>query len=78
MRDIWIPALIARVAEGTGLQPTRGSGTAQPSAAYFVASALKKRGFKITERQVNRIYWNRNQIAAKLEAAMPSIPSTIK
>jgi hypothetical protein len=78
MRDIWIPALIARVAEGTGLEPTRGSGGTQPSAAFFVAGALKKRGFKITERQVNRIYWSRHQIAAKLEAAMPELPSTIK
>jgi hypothetical protein len=78
MRDIWLPMVVQRVADGTGLAPTRSASTAEPSAAYFVAAGLKKRGFKIKEREVNRIYWNRKQIAARLEASMPGIPSTIK
>ena len=40
---------------------------------------MKRRGFKLTERQMNRIYWDRNKVAAELEASMPPIdPSTIK
>jgi hypothetical protein len=78
MRDVWIPTVIASVAAGTGLDPTRSGATPTPAAAYFVALAMKRRGFKITEREVNRIYWNRSKIAARLEDSMPQIPSTIK
>jgi hypothetical protein len=78
MRDIWLPLVVQNVAAGTGLQPTRSGSTATPSAAYFIALALKKRGFNVSERQLNRIYWDRNKIAARLEASMPAIPSTIK
>jgi len=49
-----------------------------PSAAYFFSRAMKKKGFKLSEREVNRIYWNRKEVAARLEASMPGIPSTIK
>jgi len=79
MRDIWLPAVVQRVADGTGLPPTRGANTVTPSAAYFVTLAMKCKGFKLTERQMNRIYWDRNKVAAELEASMPLIdPSTIK
>jgi len=78
MRDIWLPMVVQHVADGTGLAPTRSASTTEPSAAFFVAAGLKKRGFKIKEREVNRIYWNRKKIAARLEASMPQIPSTIK
>src|SRR5215813_15423235 len=41
--------------------------------------AMKRKGFKLTERQMNRIYWDRNKVAAELEASMPPMdPSTIK
>ena len=33
---------------------------------------MKKKGFKIKEREVNRIYWNCDKIAARLEASMPA------
>jgi len=78
MRDIWIPAVMQRAAEGTGLPPTRSAGAVAPSVAYFLSLAMKKKGFKLKERQLNRIYWERNKIAAELEASMPGIPSTIK
>jgi hypothetical protein len=78
MRDIWLPMVVQNVADGTGLNPTRSSNTTTPSAAYFVSRGMKRKGFKMKEREVNRIYWNRGKIAARLEAAMPQIPSTIK
>jgi hypothetical protein len=77
MRDIWLPLVVQRVADGTGLEPTRGESTSEPSAAYFVALAHKRLGMKLKERQLNRIYWNRNKLAPRLEASMPGIPSTI-
>jgi hypothetical protein len=78
MRDIWLPLVVKNVADHIGLPPTRSRTTAQPSAAYFVAQAMNRRGFKIKEREVNRIYWGRNKLAARLEVSMPRIPSTIK
>ena len=78
MRDVWLPAVMTRAAEGTGLPPTRSASAVAPSIAYFLERAMKKKGFKLKERQLNRIYWERNKIAAELEASMPGIPSTIK
>jgi hypothetical protein len=73
MRDIWLPAVVQRAADGTGLQPTRSAASTQPSAAYFVSIALGKKGLKLKEQQVSRIYWARNKIAAELEATMPAV-----
>jgi hypothetical protein len=81
MRNIWLPALIRRIAEGTGLEETRGASTTAPSAAYFVSLAMKKKGIKLKEQEINRICWNwnRHKLAPAIEASMPLIPaSTIK
>jgi hypothetical protein len=78
MRDIWLPKVIENAAEGTGLPATRSASTEAPSIGYFTALAMKKRRVKLKEREINRIYWNRNKIAARLEASMPQIPSSIK
>jgi hypothetical protein len=79
MRDVWLPALVQRVADGTGLKPTRSNSTATPSAAFFVAKALRKRDLKMSERRLNRIYWGRDSLSADLEASMPPVaPSAIK
>jgi hypothetical protein len=83
-RDIWLPLVVAHVADCTGLPPTRSSSTAAPSAAYFVSRAMKTRGIKLKERAVNQIFWDRHKVAARLEASMPAvldgagIPSTLK
>ena len=69
--------VVANVAAGTGLNPTRSANTTTPSAAYFVAAGLKRRGYKIKEAEINRIYWRRNAIAAQLEASMPQVPLQI-
>ena len=78
MRDVWLPAVVQNLADGTGLEPTRQGGTTAPSAAFFCALAMKKRGIKLGERQINRIYWRRHKLAAELEASMPLISSTFK
>ena len=79
MRDIWLPMVVQRVAEGTGLPPTRSASAVQPSAAYLVSLAMKKKGVKLKERQINRLYWDRHKVAAALESSMPPVdPSTFK
>jgi hypothetical protein len=74
MRDLWLPCLMQRVAEGTGLPVTRSAASAAPSVAYFVSLAMKRKGIKLKERQLNRIYWERHKVAGALEASMPAIP----
>ena len=50
-----------------GPPATRAASTETPSAAYFVSLALKRCGFKCKEREVNRIHWGRNNLAAQLK-----------
>jgi hypothetical protein len=80
MRDVWLPLMVQCMAIDTGLAPTRGGTTTAPSVAYFLALGMKRRGIKLKEREINRIYWNRNKVAAALEASMPPLipASTIK
>jgi hypothetical protein len=74
MRDIWIPVVMDHVADATGLPATRNRTTTTPSAAYFLALALKKRGFKrLGEPEINQIYWRRKGIGARLEVEMLAI-----
>jgi hypothetical protein len=72
MRDIWLPMMIDNAAAGTGLEPTRGPATTTPSVAYFCSKALKQKGIRLTEREVNKIYWRRHRVAGLLEASMPA------
>ena len=76
MRDIGIACLVRLCADGTGLPATRSRTTTTPSAAYFVTEALKRKGHKLKEQAVNRIYWAQDKLAARLEAVMPAPPST--
>jgi hypothetical protein len=78
MRDLWLSMVVQHVANGTGLAPTRSRSTTTPSASYFVSRAMRRRGFKLKEIQVNKIHWARNDLAARLEASMPAIPSPFK
>ena len=48
---------------GTGLAPTRSGGIAAPSVAYFASLAMKKKGHKLGERQINRILLGSPQAA---------------
>jgi hypothetical protein len=74
-RDIAIVCMIDLTAKGTGLSPTRSSATMAPSAAYFVAEMFKQKGHKkLKERQINRIFWARRELAPRLEAVMPASP----
>jgi hypothetical protein len=76
LRDIWIPGLMERAAEGTGLNATRSRNSTAPSVAYFLELACKKRGIKLKEKEINEIYWRRKGIARRLEASMPAIPAS--
>jgi hypothetical protein len=76
MRDIWLPMVVQNVADGTGLPPTRGASTVEPSSAAYVVQALKRCGAKLKEQQLNRLYWNRHKLAARLEASMPPVPAS--
>jgi hypothetical protein len=73
IRDIGICVMVDLAAERWALPPTRGSGTAAPSAAYFVALVLRKRGTKLKEQAVNRIYWQRGKFGARLAEAVISL-----
>jgi hypothetical protein len=73
MRDIWLPALVMKAAEALQLPSTSSAATAAPSAAYFVARALRKRGIKLSERRLNRVVWQRDRLAMELEASMPPL-----
>jgi hypothetical protein len=76
MRNLWLGAVLDNVAAGTGLNPTRSATTAAPSAAYFVHLAYKRRGTKLKEQEINRIYWHRHKVAGALEASMPAISTS--
>lgn len=71
MRDLWLADVIQRVAAGTGVPATRAGSTTTPSAAWLVSRGLKRRGFRVSEREANRIHWHRNQLksAGSVDAA---------
>jgi hypothetical protein len=72
MRDIGIAVMVDLAAKRWRLSPTRNRTTTDPSAAYFVSLALRRKGFKLKEARVNRIYWEHNKLAARLSALIPS------
>jgi hypothetical protein len=72
-RDICIACMVTLTAKGTGLPATRGRATTAPSAAYFVAEMLKRKGHKLKEKAVNTIWGDRGKLAARLEAVMPAL-----
>jgi len=73
-RNIGIAVMVQAAAERWSLSPTRGAETAEPSAAYFVALCLRKRGIKLKEQQVARIWREHNKLAARLAASMQPGP----
>jgi hypothetical protein len=82
MKYIWIPAVLEHAAAGTGLMPTRKDTTLEaPSVAYYLAIAMRQMKRKIRplgEQRINKIYWNRHNLAAILEASMPRINPSAK
>jgi hypothetical protein len=73
-RDIAISVLIELTAQRWQLSPTRSAATAEPSAAYFVSRVLRNHRIKLKEAWVNRIYWARQTLAARVAATL--FPST--
>ena len=74
MRDVAIAVMVALVIEAWGLPATRNPASGLPSAAWIVAKALARRGFKkLGHRQVGRIYGEHYRLADRLCASMPSL-----
>lgn len=73
MRNLWIPALLDHVADATGMPATRSGGNPAPSIAYLLSQAYKKKGVRLKETEINRIYWARAKLPATMEASMPLI-----
>jgi hypothetical protein len=69
-RNLGIAVMVDAAAARWSLPPTRGTETAEPSAAYFVGLCLRKRGLKLKEQQVGRIWRDHRKMAAQLAAAM--------
>ena len=67
-RNIGIAVMVDLAVQRWSLAPTRGRSTEKPSAAYFVALVLCKRGIKLKEQQVARIYRDHKTLAARLAA----------
>jgi hypothetical protein len=78
LRDFWLPMLMQNVAAALHVPATRAADRAgsaiAPSAGSLIAKALARRGVKLSERQINRIYWERERLWADLESSMPPIP----
>jgi hypothetical protein len=69
-RDIGLCVLIDLTAQRWQLLPTRGRTTPEPAAAYFVGKAVARRGFKLKEQQLTRIYRRRGELAARIAASL--------
>jgi hypothetical protein len=69
-RNIAIAVMVDAAVARWSLPPTRGAETVEPSAAYFVGLCLRKRGIKLKEQQVARIWREHNTLAARLAASM--------
>jgi hypothetical protein len=69
-RNISIAVMVDAAAARWSLPATRGVETEEPSAAYFVGLCLRKRGIKLKEQQVARIWRDHHKLAARLAASM--------
>jgi hypothetical protein len=77
LRDAFIPLLVDAAALRAGVPPTRNRASRiheTPSGALLVHLALKKRGIKLSETRVNRLYWARWGLAQRLVEALPPLP----
>jgi hypothetical protein len=73
-RDVAITCIARTAAPLLRVFPlTRGRGTTLPSVAYFLSIALRKRGVRLKEQQINRIILGHGKLAERLEAAMPTL-----
>jgi hypothetical protein len=69
-RDLGIAVMMDMASARWSLPPTRGRSSEEPSAGYFIALVLRKRGVKLKEQQINRIYRNHSKLAARLAASV--------
>jgi hypothetical protein len=69
-RDVAIRVLIELTAERWRIAKTRSAGSTEPAAAHFVAKLLRRHGHRLKEGQINRIYWQRGTLAARVAATL--------
>jgi hypothetical protein len=73
-RDLGIAVMVKLASARWELPATRSLSTEAPSASYFVALVLHRRGFKLKEQQVARIYRDHTKMAARLAASVEHVP----
>jgi hypothetical protein len=73
LRDVGIAVLVALAVDRWHLRVTRNEATRRPSACFLVAAALHRRGYKIGERQVERIVRAHSRLAQRLSASIPPV-----
>jgi hypothetical protein len=71
IRDIGIAIMVHLAVLVWNLRPTRNRASKQPSASTIVARAIVRRGFRLSEWQVEAIYRQLGTLAARLEATIP-------
>jgi hypothetical protein len=69
---MWITLVMQQVSAHMGVPATRSGGTANPSVAYFLSRFLARKGVKLGEREINRIYGDRHKLIEAIEGSMPS------
>jgi len=73
LRDIWITLVMQQVSAHMGVTATRSGGTASPSVAYFLSRLFERRGVKLGEREINRIYSDRQKLIEAIAGSMPAV-----
>jgi hypothetical protein len=71
VRDAAIAIMVGMAVLNWGLKPTRNRESTRSSASTVMANALNRRGIKISEWQVERIYKNHLKLAERLSATIP-------
>jgi hypothetical protein len=71
VRDLGIAIMVGMAVMFFGLRPGRNRVSKQPSASHIVALALKRRGFKLSEWQIEKIFGQFGTVAARLSATIP-------
>jgi hypothetical protein len=69
-RDIAIAVMVDEAARRWNLSRTRNNATARKSAAHYVEIVMRRKGYKLKERQINEIVWRHNRVADQLVSVL--------
>jgi hypothetical protein len=73
LRDMWITLVMQQVSAHMGVPATRTGGSASQSVAQFLSRFFERRGVKLGEREINRIYGDRHKLIEAIEGSMPAV-----